>query len=525
MKNLTPLLFIFITTLSFAQPLPDMEWNWSYGGTLSDYGYGISTANDGDLLIAGCDGSVDGDILDVLHGGYCDMWFAKILPDHTIQKKRLLDGTGSDVGRNIFQLADGGYIVGGGTNSPDLAFAGTGAHGDFDFSLTMLDGDSMKKVWGKCYGGISFEDFGALQITSDNGFVMCGGTLSNNGDVSGNHGSSDYWVVKTDASGNIQWKKCYGSTGYDKANDIKQTADGGYIVVGFTDGNNGDVHGNHSADYDAFIVKLNSVGDTMWSRCYGGSSQDAINNVVQLSDGSYMMAGYAYSNDGDISFIYGDTLEDGWLVKLDANGNLLWSKTYGGSTDDEFSALVADDGGAVNVAGYSQSNDGTVSINQGSWDGWILRIDADGIIIWDTTYGGKKSDVFYDITATTDNGLAAIGFSFSDDGDVSWHWGSIYYADYWVVKLNGFVGINELKNQSLAIYPSPAHDKIVIDGISTKMDGENISIWAMDGRKMQEQIISTQKNVVVNISALPSGFYFAKVESNSGNFIGKFVKK
>ncbi|MCY7408874.1 MAG: T9SS type A sorting domain-containing protein, partial [Chitinophagales bacterium] len=520
MKIFIPLIFLFISIEAFTQPQPAIEWNRAYGGTLQDVGYGISADIDGGYLVAGCDGSIDGDLLEVLHGGYCDYWVLKLFSNGSIQYKRLLDGTGADVAKNIYQTPDGGYIVGGGSNSPDLAFSGGGTHGDFDFGIFKLSADSLKKVWVKCYGGSGYEDFGALSITSDQGYIMCGGTSSTNGDVTGNHGSSDYWVVKTDASGNIQWQKCYGGTGYDKASSVKQTADGGFIIIGFTQSNDGDVHGNHfdpvagAYDYDGFIVKTNSNGDTLWTRCFGGTLQDAFTKVIQLSDGTYMMAGYATSYDGDVSTPFTDSLENGWLVKLDANGNLLWSKTFGGTNDDDFSSLVQDAAGGIVISGYSQSNDGTVSINQGGWDAWLMRVDADGEIIWDTTYGGKKSDIFYDLTNTLDNGIAAVGYSYSDDGDVNNHWGNSYYADYWVLKTTDIVGIAEVKNSTLNIFPSPAHDFIEAAGFGKEMNGEKIDILSLDGRKLLEQKISSQKNTIINISSLPPGFYLAQVNGS-----------
>ncbi len=199
----------------------------------------------------------------------------------------------------------------GGTFSNDGDVSGN--HGIVDSWIVKLN-SSGDIIWQKCFGGTDDDVAFSIQQTSDGGFIVAGYTSSNDGDVSGNHGGGDYWVVKLDSSGTIQWQKCLGGTDNDEAKSIQQTSDGGYIVAGETWSNDGDVSGNHG-NSDYWVVKLNSSGDIEWQKCLGGTVKDIAKTIQQTSDGGFIVAGYTNSNDGDVSGIHGDYY-DFWVVKL-----------------------------------------------------------------------------------------------------------------------------------------------------------------------------------------------------------------
>ena len=207
-----------------------------------------------------------------------------------------------DESHSIQQTADGGYVVAGYANSNDGDVSGN--HGDFDYWIVKLD-QSGNLVWQKCLGGSNKEEAWSIRQTADGGYVVAGRTYSNDGDVRGNHGDGDYWVVKLDASGNLVWQKCLGGSNNDEARSIQQTADGGYVVAGHTNSNDGDVRGNHGDD-DYWVVKLDASGNLVWQKCLGGSKDEYAQSVQQTADGGYVVAGYTYSNDGDVSGNHGD---------------------------------------------------------------------------------------------------------------------------------------------------------------------------------------------------------------------------
>ena len=153
-------------------------------------------------------------------------------------------------------------------------------------------------------------------FTNENGYILVGKTYSNDGNISGNHsnnGNSDIWVAKTSNIGNIEWQKCLGSTGNEWGFDIIQTLDGGYIISGATDTANGDVSLNHGSN-DAWIIKLSNFGMLQWQKTFGGSSGDDCESILQNTDGSYLLTANTLSNDGDVSLNHGSN--DAWMVKL-----------------------------------------------------------------------------------------------------------------------------------------------------------------------------------------------------------------
>ena len=225
--------------------------------------------------------------------------------------------------------------------------------------------------WQKCLGGSNDDWAYSIQQTSDSGFIVAGYTESSNGDVSGNHGAYDYWVVKLNSSGDILWQICLGGTNVDVAYSIQQTSDEGFIVAGYTCSNEGDVSGNHG-NSDYWVVKLNSSGTIEWQKCLGGTDGDYANSIQQTSDGGFIVAGQTYSNDGDVSGNHGGS--DAWVVKLNSSGNIEWQKCLGGTGWDwENSIQQTSDGGFI-VAGYTNSNDGDVSGNHGSKDYWVVKL-------------------------------------------------------------------------------------------------------------------------------------------------------
>ena len=210
---------------------------------------------------------------------------------------------------------------------------------------------------------------------------MSGYSYSSDGDVTGNHGGQDYWVVKLTSTGAIEWEKSLGGTGDDWSTGIQQTSDSGFVVGGKTTSHDGDVTENHGA-WDFWIVKLTSTGAIQWQKSTGGSDWDRAEAVQQTRDGGYIMPGYSLSNDDDVTGHHGSAgSSDCWVVKLTREGNLQWEKSLGGSNNDyENSAQQTSDGGYI-LAGVTSSTDGDVTLNHGYYDFWIVKLapEASGV--------------------------------------------------------------------------------------------------------------------------------------------------
>ena len=351
----------------------------------------------------------------------------------TIQWQKSLGGSDEELGSYIQQTNDGGYIVAGQSSSIDGDVSGN--HGLTDYWVVKLTNIGTIE-WQKSLGGTAEDFANSIQQTNDGGYIIVGFSQSNDGDVTGNQGFYDCWVVKLNDIGTIEWQKSLGGSSFDAGSSIQLTSDGGYIIAGSSSSNDGDVSGNHNSQ-DCWVVKLSSIGAIEWQKSLGGSSADQAGFIQQTSDGGYVFAGWSLSNDGDVTGNQG--YYDYWVVKLSNIGTIEWQKSLGGSYNDLPSAIQQTNDGGFMLAGTSLSNDGDVSGNHGELDCWLVKLSSIGTIEWQKSLGGSGSDRAGSIQQTNDGGFIAVGTSNSNDGDVSSNYGE---TDFWVVKLSD-VGIIE----------------------------------------------------------------------------------
>ncbi|HEX5150496.1 MAG TPA: T9SS type A sorting domain-containing protein [Parafilimonas sp.] len=420
------LILLSATLLSIycnAQTPPAIQWQKTYGGSQPDGINSIKQTFDGGYIAVGNSASNDGDV-GINYGGW-DWWIVKFNNAGNIQWKKTLGGSGYDQAYDVKQTADSGYITAG------YSFSGSDNHGEDDAWIIKLNKNGDIE-WQKSYGSSSYDGANSIQQTSDGGYVFAGWSEANDGDVTNNHGSDDFWIVKLKNNGDIQWQKSYGGSNAEDANSIEQTSDGGYIVAGVSLSNDGDVSGHHGTpDYlDYWIIKLDSNGVLQWQKSYGGTDYDEAYSVQQTFDGGYIVAGYTASNNGNVTGNHGS--QDYWILKLNSSGNIQWQKTFGGSDKDDATSIAQTSDSGYVIAGYAYSNDGDVTNNHGSDDFWIIKINKGGNIQWQKSYGGTDYDGASSVQQTSDNGYIIGGSTDSDDGDVTKNQGN---GDWWIVKL------------------------------------------------------------------------------------------
>jgi uncharacterized delta-60 repeat protein len=278
-----------------------------------------------------------------------------------------------DYAESIIQGSDGGYVIAGYTES---------FYSDDDFYVVKLD-SAGNIVWTKAIGGYKRDKAYSIIQSSDGGYVVAGYTSSFGA------GGSDFYVVKLDSSGNVQWTKTIGGSYSDVANSIIQSSDGGYVVAGWT-------ASFGAGDDDIFVVKLDSSGNVVWAKTIGGSSWDEARSIIQSSDGGYVVAGETES------FGAGD--DDIFVVKLDSSGNVVWAKTIGGSSYDFANSITQSSDGGYVVAGY------TSSFGAGG-DIYIVKLDSDGNVVWTKTIGGSSMDVARSIIRSSDGSYVVAGYT------------------------------------------------------------------------------------------------------------------
>ncbi|HNP32517.1 MAG TPA: T9SS type A sorting domain-containing protein [Flavobacterium sp.] len=347
-----------------------------------------------------------------------------------IEWQKSLGGTNTDEARCIQLTSDGGYIVAGDSNSINVNV--TGNHGGPDYWVVKLDANRNIQ-WQKSFGGTSTDIANSIQNTPDGGYIVAGQSNSNNGDVTANHGGIDYWIVKLDVTGTIQWQKSLGGSGNDVANAIQITTDNGYVVAGYSQSDDGDVTGHHgvSGQADIWIVKLDATGNVLWQKSLGGSGDDNANAIQNTSDGGYIVAGSTNSFEGDITENHGSY--DYWVVKLDAVGTIQWQKSIGAWGNDYASAIQTTSDSGYIVAGSSTSIYGTNTGTRADYDYWVVKLDDVGTIQWQRSIGYPDQDYANTIQTTSDGGYIVTGSSYANSGATTGNHG---LWDYWVIKLD-----------------------------------------------------------------------------------------
>lgn len=294
--------------------------------------------------------------------------------------------------------------------------------------------------WQKAYGGSGSDGLISAIKTNDGGYLLGGFSTSG---ISGeksepNRGKEDYWVVKIDASGILQWDKTYGGDSTDYLQSVIQTSDGGYMLAGYTQSDmGGDLTDTTYGYFDTWIIKTNASGSKLWDRTYGGSgwNTDGIVSIRQTTDGGYLMWIVSAGGINNIKTDSSRGASDYWFVKTDSIGNIVWQKTIGGSGIDHILSVDETlDGGYV-IGGFSWSGIGgdKTTASFGGFDYWVVKLDSLRNIQWQKEYGGSSFEHLMSIKQTPDNGFIMTGFSQSGISGNKTEPGRGMY-DYWTIR-------------------------------------------------------------------------------------------
>lgn len=505
MKTIYLFFVIVALQLNTAFTQPTIVWGDCFGGAGADRPSSVKHTIDGGIIASGVTHSNNGDITSL--NGNSDGWVIKINSEGTIDWQKTYGTSGLDNANEVLQTTDGGYIFAGFAFYNDGDASGHHGGGS-DFWVVKLNA-SGAIMWQKCYGGSAVDYACFIQPTNDNGYVIAGIGGSPDGDMTGFQGLSDFWIVKIDSVGTMEWQKSIGGTSVDDANCIKQTNDGGYIIAGSTESVNGDVVNNHGAS-DFWIVKLNSTGNVEWMKCLGGSAIDLAKKIIQTNDGGYMVVGNTQSNDGNVTGNHG--LTDAWIVKLTSTGNIEWQKCMGGDGQDYAEDLIQLNDGGIIFVGYSYSLNGDLTANQGGTDCWIVKINSSGTMQWQKSYGSTNNDRGYSLDIGSDGGLIVANYTEGFNGDVS---GSNGWADFWIVRFSSVQNLDQIQNEliDISLFPNPTLDYL---NIKSQIMPENktltYTIYDLLGKKIMEETIESNPVLSLNIQEINTGYYFLNIK-------------
>ncbi|RYE20777.1 MAG: T9SS C-terminal target domain-containing protein [Sphingobacteriales bacterium] len=304
----------------------------------------------------------------------------------------------------------------------------------------------------KLYGGYDSDYIYSMQPANDGGFFMTGySRSSNSGTLAGINNNSidaEMWVMKTDAAGNLEWQKLLGGINADFAYSINTTSDGGCILAGTSTVPSGGIFSAPGYGMvDGLIIKLNAEGGLQWYKLMGGSNSDYLLCIQQTTDGGYIACGYTTSsNSGTLTGITGAGANEGWIVKMDNAGNVIWQKLLGGTSSETLYAIIQTPDGGYLVAGNSMSsNTGTLLgvYNNGAYDIWIIKLDAGGILQWQKLLGGSANDNSMGFSGgavkrTSDGGYIVGAYSSSSNSGTLTGITNNGLVDLWIIKLDEF---------------------------------------------------------------------------------------
>ncbi len=411
---LVSLLLFIISHTTNAQFVPSIQWQKTYGGPQEDHGTDIAATFDHGYIMAGYSHSSTGDLTSNQAG--FDYWVVKLDSVGVIKWQTSIGGERHDRAYSIIQTADSGYVVTGGSAS----FKGL-AYVDADVYTVKLDRNG-KIVWQNIFRGSQDEEGNSVIQTADGGYAVAGYTYSSDGDIVNKRGS--LLVLKLTANGTLQWQKTYGGTGIDVANSIIQTKTGELLVAGKTSSIDNDVTNNHGKS-DYWLLKLDTAGNMIWQKTYGGTEDDFAYDVKQTREGGYILSGSSSSfrNPGsDPEFYY-------WLIKLDTSGTVQWTTPVNNEyTFHPYSIeQTTDDGYIVGGSSYSAFPE-----EHGNGDYFLAKFNKNGKFQWQKFLGGNNQDYGMSAIQTKDEGYIITGYEASASMDVSGNHGGF---DVWVVKL------------------------------------------------------------------------------------------
>ncbi len=473
------IVFCTINTFGFSQP-PDTLWTRWFGGSGEDYGFDVEECVDG-FIVVGQTASFG--------SGIDDAYVIRLDLDGDTVWTRTIGGSGREQAFSVIQVTDG-FVFSG--------YTSTNAQGIADAYLVKFNVDG-ETLWTRQYDGHTSTDQGyCVKQTSDNGFIISG--------FSTEFGYGDQvYLMKTDADGNLVWDTTYGGTNQDYGRAVQQTADGGYIIAGYS-------YSFGGGDADVWLLRTNSSGDTLWTRTYGSPNGDEhAFDILIAPDSGYVMVGTTES--------FGSGPYDVYVIRTEADGDTLWARWFGGSSSDNGQRAYFTNDGNIVIVGY------TYSYGAGENDVYLLKIDMDGNLLWSTTFGGIWSDYGYAVKQTADDEYIIGGRTRSFGAGQS---------DFYVIRTGADHGISEgtslhVLSLNVQVNPNPFRHKADIRyQIPKEVDSRqyavgSIRIYDIAGQLVKNFSVPTAYSQVPSVISwdgcddagrkLPSGVYFLKFQT------------
>lgn len=464
-----------------AQSAPDTLWTKTFGGTGSDRGECVCLAIDGGYIIAGSTRSFG--------AGSADVWLIKTDTNGDTLWTRTYGGTDTDRGFSVCQSTNEGYSIAGYTSS-----FGAGGN-DVYFIKVDINGDTL---WTKTYGGTGSDRSLSVCQTTDGEYIIAGYTNSYG------TGGNDVYIIKANTNGDTLWTRTYGGINNDWGRSVCQTSDGGYVITGET-------LSYGVGLYDVYLIKIDVNGDTLWTKTYGGAGNDYGFSVCETMDDDLLITGYTSS--------FGAAFGDVYLIRTNATGDTLWTKTYGDYYTECGYSVCETTTGRYIIVGE------TWSFGVGQGDVYLIKTDTEGGIIWTKTIGGLNNDHGYSVRQTADDGFIITGYtdSFGAGGNVV----------YLIKIATDPVGIDNQESLPscspfLQNYPNPFSSKTSIKYSLLQQSNVKIEIYNVKGQLVEILMNENMPGGIIHTIEwdardITPGIYFYKLTANRKEIVRKMV--
>jgi hypothetical protein len=538
-------LLCFLSNISNAQT-PDWLWAESAGGTNSDYANAVAADASGNICLAGYFGSptitFGSDIL--TNTGMDDVFLVKYDASGNVLWAKSAGGTNSDYANSVAVDASGNIYLAGYFASPTITFGSTTLTNAGSYNIFLAKYDANGNVlWATSAGGTTSDFVNSVAVdTSGNPYVA--GWFNSSAIIFGSYtltnmgaGSSDMFLVKYDASGNVLWANSAGGAEFDFATSVAADISGNTYAAGVF-GSSSITFGSYTltneGSRDVFLVKYDAGGNVLWAKSAGGTDWDVANSVAVDASGNIYMAGYFFST----TFTFGSDIltnageDDVFLAKYDASGNVLWAKSAGGTGSDEASSVAADSFGNIDMTGYFSSSAitfGSYTLTNaaaGDRDIFIANYDATGNVLWAISAGGTTADKGSTLTVDASGNPYVAGYFKSSTiafGSCNLtNTGPDNTSDMFLAKLESSnMGTVEVNNSfNISVFPNPTFTTITIETPTTG----SITIINSSGQQLLRQEI-TEPTTTIDVRGLKSGVYFVRLTGERTAQVGKFVKQ
>lgn len=500
----------------------EIEWERSYGGKHAEYLSDVIATPDYGFILAGSSTSGKNGNKEDHNEGNLDYWIWKMDEKGTLEWQKSFGGKGNDMLKAVQLTSDGGFILAGDSDSPKSDFKREDSAGDTDYWIIKLDAGG-GETWQKNIGGKGQEKVSCVIQTSDYGYLLGG---SSNSDISGDkneasRGNLDFWIVKLDKAGKIEWQKTYGGSKLDVLKSVCKTKKGGYLLGGTSNSSvSGEKNEENLGLNDYWVIMVDASGDVIWQKTIGGAGDDDLAAIVPLESGDFLIGGSSNSGIGRIKDKSSKD-SDFWVLKINEAGEIIWQEAYNYGKADVLTSIVENKDKSIVVGGYSQSEVmGTGKKDKKGINDYImLKTDPDGKELWTQTVGSDGDDMLKKAVETRDGGYILGGTS---SGGISRDRNTTRGSnDFWIAKIKDK---QKKKQEKVAIeaFPNPTsqYSNVVIG--YDYLQG-NCNVFDLAGRRLQSFSI-TDQTIPVNLSSYPVGIYLVEISTNVQTNSVKLIK-